>query len=93
MPETSPPDTSPNDSVAKNDSDPEAVSTVDEEKVQLEKTNATAEANQVSAEATTSLEQTSAESQTIETAKEHSADTTSGRHSRFHVYSIRFRHA
>ena len=79
MPETSPPDTSPNDSVAKNDSDPEAVSTVDEEKVQLEKTNATAEANQVSAEATTSLEQTSAESQTTETTEKRSADTKSGR--------------
>ena len=79
MPETSPPDTSPNDSVAKNDSDPEAVSTVDEEKVQLEKTNATAEANQVSAEATTSLEQTSAESQVTETTEKRSADTKSGR--------------
>ena len=90
MPETSPPGTSPNDSVAKNESDPETVSPVDEEKVQLEETDATAEANQVSAEATTSLEQTSAESQVTETTKEHSADTTSSRQSRLHVYSIQF---
>ena len=80
-PEPSPPDASPNDPVAKPESDPETVSPVDEEKVQLENstTNATAEANQVSAEATTSLEQTSAESQTTETTEKRSADTKSGR--------------
>ena len=80
-PETSLPDASPNDSVAKPESDPETVSTVNEEKVQLEnsKTNATAEANQVSAEAITSLEQTSAESQVTETTEKRSADTKSGR--------------